>query len=160
MLVSIFLLILLNCSIVKAEKFDYWQQLKQSADKAFAGIDVDIKFEIGTVEKNAFDDSATDQYGKLIFSIPLLSKDNRIRREQEKRQFLKNGADLIREIEQAEKLIEQKKNYLSLLKKMDSEGGLEMLEKIMAIQADIIDLETKRDSAKRTLEGYLSCSEK
>ena len=160
MLVSIFLLILLNCSIVKAEKFDYWQQLKQSADKAFAGIDVDIKFEIGTVEKNAFDDSATDQYSKLIFSIPLLSKDNRIRREQEKRQFLKNGAELIREIDKAEKLIEQKKQYLSILKTMDGEGGLELLEKIMAVKKEMIELETERDAAIRTLEGYLQCSKK
>ena len=165
MLVSIFLLIPLYFSIANAEttsetKIDYWHQLNKAADKHFAGIDVDIKFEIGTVEKNAFDDSETDQYGKLVFSIPLLSKDNRIKRNSEKLKFLKNGADLIREIEQAEKLIEQRKKYLFALKKMDDEGGLEILNKIMTIQTEMIDFETKRDAAKRKLEGYLKCSER
>ena len=161
MLVSIFLLIPLCCSIVNAAdtKIDYWQQLNRAADEHFSGIDVDIKFEIGTVEKNAFDDSDTDQYGKLVFSIPLLSKDSRIKREQAKRQFLKSGADLIREIEQAEKLIVQKKKYLVALKKMDDEGGIEMLDKIAGIQADIIKLETERAAAIRKLEGYLKCSD-
>jgi hypothetical protein len=164
MLVSIFLLIPLYFSIANAEttaetKIDYWHQLNKAADKHFAGIDVDIKFEIGTVEKNAFDDSETDQYGKLVFSVPLLSKDNRIKRNEEKRQFLKNGADLIREIEKAEKLIEQRKKYLVVLKKMDGEGGLEILDKIMTIQTEMIDFETNRDAAKRKLEGYLKCSE-
>lgn len=111
------------------------------------------------MEKNAYDDSETDQYGKLVFSVPLLSKDSRIKREEEKRKFLKNGADLIREIEQSEKLLEQKKKYLVALKKMDNEGGLEILDKIMAIQTEMIDLETKRDAAKRKLEGYLKCSD-
>jgi hypothetical protein len=156
-----FLVILLLCSIANAEKtkIDYWQQLKHAADKHFAGIDVDIKFEIGTIEKNAFNDSETDQYGKLVFSVPLLSKERKIKRNSEKLKFLQNGADLIREIEKAEKLIEQKKKYLSLLKKMDGEGGLEILDKIMTIQTEMIDLETKRDAAKRKLEGYLQCSE-
>ena len=162
MLMSIFLMILFHFSIGNAKEntkeVDYWQQLNRAANEHFAGIDVDIKFEIGTVEKNAFDDSETDQYGKIIFSIPLLSKNNRIKREQEKRKFLKNGVDLIREIEKAKKLIEQKKKYLSILKKMDGEGGFELLEKIMAIQTKIIELETARDAAIRTLEGYLQCS--
>lgn len=159
MLGLISLLILLCCSIAKAKEIDYWQQLNRSANEHFAGIDVDIKFEIGAVEKNAYDDSETDQYGKLVFSVPLLSKDSRIKREEEKRKFLKNGADLIREIEQSEKLLEQKKKYLVALKKMDNEGGLEILDKIMAIQTEMIDLETKRDAAKRKLEGYLKCSD-
>jgi hypothetical protein len=160
MLVSIFLLILLCCSIANAKEVDYWQQLNRAANEHFAGIDVDIKFEIGTVEKNAFDDSETDQYGKLIFSVPLLSKNSRIKRNSEKLQFLKNGADLICEIEKSEKLIEQRKKYLFALKKMDDEGGLEILNKIMTIQTEMIDFETKRDAAKRKLEGYLKCSEK
>ena len=53
----------------------------------------------------------------------------------------------------------QKKKYLVALKKMDNEGGLEILDKIMAIQTEMIDLETKRDAAKRKLEGYLKCSD-
>ena len=46
------------------------------------------------------------------------------------------------------------------IKKMDDEGGLEILNKIMTIQTEMIDFETNRDAAKRKLEGYLKCSEK
>jgi hypothetical protein len=161
-LVLIFLLTPLCCSTANAEfnELLYWKNLKKSADKCFAGIDFDIKFEIGSIEKNLLDDSETNQYGKLIFSVPLLSKDSKIKRSAEKIKFLESGSDLISEIEKAKKLITQKIKYLALLKKIDGEEGLEILEKIITIQTEIIELETNSNSAIRKLEGYFKCSEK
>jgi hypothetical protein len=161
-LVLIFLLTPLCCSTANAEfnELLYWKNLKKSADKCFAGIDVDIKFEIGSIEKDLLDVSETNQYGKLIFSVPLLSKDSKIKRNAEKIKFLENGSDLISEIEEAEKLIIQKIKYLALIKKINDEEGLEILDKIMTIQTEIVGLESKKNSAIRKLEGYFKCSEK
>ena len=158
----IFLLILLNCSIVDAKSIteEYWVNLKKSADRCFSGIDFDVKFEIGTIEKNIMDDSATDQYGKLIFSVPLLSKQNKIKRSNDKIKFLEKGAELIQDVEVSGELIKQKNQYLKLVKKMGGEEGLEILEKVMKIQEAIINLESKKNAGVRKLEGYFKCSEK
>jgi hypothetical protein len=138
---------------------EYWTALKQAAEECYSGFDLDIRFEAGARRSEEVDYD-TETYGKFVFSVPFLSKKDRMNTMAGKIAFLERGADLIREIEEAAALINQKRAYVQVLKKMGDTEGMEALDKAMEIREEIITLENRRNAAVRKFEGYLKCSDK
>jgi len=158
MLKLIFLLILLNCSIARAD-VEHWKELKAAANRCFSGIDINMKFEAGIKEQQE-EDSERETFGKVVFEIPLLSRKARIERMSERTEYIDRGADVIQEIESTEDRLNTKCEYIKLLEKIGQEKGFEALKEIMIVQEELDKLYAQKRAAERKLEGYLKCSEK
>ena len=154
-----FLMILLNCSIVRAD-VEHWKQLKAAVDnKCFSGIDLDLKFEAG-IKAQDEEDSDHETFSKIVLAIPLLSKTERIKRREAKREYIDRGITVIQEIEETEARMDTKCEYIRVLEKIGQEQGFESMKEIMTIQEEIDTLDAQHRAAERKLEGYLKCSEK
>ena len=156
----IILLVLLFTQSAFADPTDQWQKLKTAADRCYCGRDIDLKFEVGTIQNSVFDELESQQFGKIIFSLPLLSKEKSLQRDNSKRAFIDQGVELIQIIKATDQVIKQKNQYLTLLQKVENEEALVILEKVMAVRAEIIEIQTKRNAARQRLEGFFKCLKK
>ena len=93
------------------DKAERWARLNKKAKKLYGGYDLTVKVKAGlpipSIENN--DDqqnpfSAVSEngglgiFGKLLVEVPLYSKDIKRKKEAEKRDFLKNGYEYIKTI--------------------------------------------------------------
>lgn len=160
-LTKIIILLVLFCTqSAFADPIEQWQKLKTAADRCYCGRDIDLKFEVGTIQNSVFDELESQQFGKIIFSLPLLSKEKSLQRDNSKRAFIDQGVELIQIIEATDQVIKQKNQYLTLLQKVENEEALVILEKVMAVRAEIIEIQTKRNAARQRLEGFFKCLKK
>jgi hypothetical protein len=154
------LLMLLCCSIDDVKAENYWWQLRKAADRCYSGFDLDVSLELGVRQNDEDINFDMERYGKFVLKAPMLSLEKRVHRNTGKIKFLESGVDLIRQIEEAEELIKQNKAYIELLEKIAYEEGVEVLEKAIKINAQVIELQNQRRAAIRKLEGYFNCCEK
>ena len=91
LLVSIVFLILVISSFGKTGN-EYWNELQKVANKRYSGIAGDVSVEV-TV------DETKEGSGSMTLKVPIYSKQDKISMAENKESFLKDGADLIEEMQ-------------------------------------------------------------
>ncbi len=145
------------CSKVYA---DDWARLQQKADEIYGGWDITVKVKTGLQANSGLsfqDDVATSTdagpYGRFEITAPLYSKNDRIKNKLDKTDFLKQGAELIRQInENAEsvKILESKANVMKAVMKDEGVKGIEayydVLQEISAKEIFIKEAQMKLEA--------------
>lgn len=162
----------LNCFAEQVKpdtKETRWNQLKSACQKCYGGWDYDVDFSFGARERFSDQETKTEPYGSVTVKIPLLSKDNRIKRKESMRSYLKEGSTYISIIESSETSIKLYSEHIESLQKLAKQilpdDGIQsaqgLLEKITSMREKILDVQSKREEAMLKLEGHLlSCEGK
>ncbi|MCB9096071.1 MAG: hypothetical protein H6630_00175 [Arcobacter sp.] len=148
------LIFLLNINIL-ANKTDiyeeYWQKLKDRADKMYKGIDLDVDLSVGQY----IDDSGDETKGQVKFTIPLFSKAEKREKEATREAFLKEGAEYIEQIKKIDVSVGILESKRKLLRTLLMEEGVKSVESYYANEEAIQYKKAERETAIRKLEAML-----
>lgn len=147
--ILIFLAISLNLLAFTSE--EYWEKLKNKADKLYEGLDLDFDVTAGVVK----DTNEDDPSGELKFSIPLYSSSEKRAKRDEKQEFLSRGAELIREIEVNREYLQFLEQEEKIKKATVYEQGAKGAEEYFSLKKRIIETKAGIREAERKLESML-----
>ena len=135
LLVSIVFLILVISSFGKTGN-EYWSELQKVANKRYSGIAGDVSVEV-TV------DETKEGSGSMTLKVPIYSKQDKISMAENKESFLKDGADLIEEMQNCDVKITSLGKQMKLMKAIMSDEGTSAVK-------DYYEAEIKMEEAKNT----------
>ena len=148
------LFIILSLLSTSANAGDQWEALRKRADELYGGLDISATIRTGyqaNTGLTSLDDleTKTGPYGKFEIEMPLYSKADRIKSKQEKTEFLKQGAVLIRQINEnteSVKLLKSKADVLQAVMKDDGAKGIEAYYNVLQ------EISTKENLVKRSTD--------
>jgi len=154
------LFIILSLFSTSAKAGDQWDALRKRADELYGGLDISAKIRTGyqaNTGLTSLDDleTKTGPYGKFEIEMPLYSKADRIKSKTEKTEFLKQGAELIRQINEnteSVKLLKSKADVLQAVMKDDGAKGIEAYYNVLQ---EISTKENLVKEAQMKLEAML-----
>lgn len=132
---------------------DNWERLKKRADEIYNGYS--LQFDIyGNSSVESSDEGKADTNGSagISFKVPLYSKEERMRSQTRKMDFLKRGSELLQTIEVNRGIIVQLREKERLLKSVMGDQGLQGIEAYYACKRDIAERESTVKSAEREFE--------
>lgn len=156
MIKFILMVFCINITLIYSEEIkiegnqDYWTCLKKRAEELYCGLD--MEFDISAAIAKQTDDETE---GEIKLSIPLYSSSEKRAKKEEKRDYLNKGAELIREIEINQKMIEFLRDQEKIKKATMYEDGAKGTEAYFRIVQEIVEKEAGIREAERKLESLL-----
>ncbi len=133
---------------------DDWVRLKERSEELYGGWDVKMQVRLGYQDES---DSLSNvvPFGQAEIVVPIYSKDKRAKEIEEKTKFLKQGATLLKMIEENQGRIEVLKEKAKVLQALMKEEGLVGVEKYYEALEKTITLKAEIKNAQRELEAML-----
>lgn len=122
-----------------------WELVNQAASKLFKGVDLKVTLNIGNGDEGV-------EKG-IELEIPLISWEEREKRRKAKANFLKEGADIIRGIEENEAILKVKNEEVEVLKKSMINEGIEGIKRYFEIKGEIATTKALISQMRRELEA-------
>ncbi len=120
---------------------EYWEAIQKRANEIYGTWNIDLRVKMTENEKN------------IVLEIPLYSKWERERVYMARVKFLQDGAEIIKQLEEAEislKILEEEsKIYKSTL----LDGGLQGIEKYFSLKREIATTKIIINQKKRELDA-------
>jgi hypothetical protein len=154
------LIISLSLFFTSANAGDQWDQLRNRADELYGGFDISAKIRTGyqaNTGLNSLDDLETKSgpYGKFEIEMPLYSKADRIRNNLDKTAFLKQGAELIRQINENTESVKLLKSKADVMQAVMKDEGVKGIEAYYNVLQEISTKENLVKEAQMKLEAML-----
>ncbi len=152
----------------KKVKVERWGRLNKRAKELYGGYNLTVKVKAGlpipSIENN--DDqqnpfSAVSEngglgiFGKILVEVPLYSKDIKRKKEAEKREFLKNGYEYIKTINEGIEELEILKEKSLVLKAVMKDEGVTSINAYYDVLSDINKIQYKIIEANRNFEAMV-----
>ncbi len=139
---------------------DQWADLQNRADELYGGFDISAKIKTGYQANSGFTsledlETNTGPYGKLEIEMPIYSRADRIKSKLDKTDFLKQGAELIRQIDENTDSIKILKGKADVMKSVMKDDGVKGIEAYYAVLQDISSKENLIKEAQMKLEAML-----
>jgi len=139
---------------------DPWDALRKQADELYGGFDISAKVRTGYQANsglNSLNDLETKSgpYGKFEIEMPLYSKADRIKNKQDKTEYLKRGAELIKQIDENTHGVEILKSKADVLKAVMKDEGVKGIEAYYNVLQEIATKESLIKEAQLKLEAML-----
>ncbi len=139
---------------------DPWDALRKKADELYSGFDISAKVRTGYQANsglNSLDDLETKSgpYGKFEIEMPLYSKADRIRTKLDKTEFLKQGAELIRQINENTESVKILKGKADVMQAVMKDEGVKGIEAYYNVLQEISTKENLVKEAQMKLEAML-----
>ena len=131
---------------------EYWSQLKKKADKIYKGMDMNFTLNLSMAD---YSDTEDNKGGKVSVSVPLYSSSDKRGKADEKRTFLKEGADLIKDYEVNANIIGVLEEQIKLKKATMYEEGAAGIEAFIKLQSSLVEAKAGKTEAERKLEAML-----
>jgi len=138
--------------ISEIEIEEYWERLKVQSDKLFKGLDINFDVSVGAYQD---EDNEQDYKGEIKVTVPLFSKEEKIKKQNEKMTFLDKGADLINELEiniEKIKILKEKEN---IFKTIMMEEGIKSIDAYHNTKLERKKVEADIDKIIKKLEVML-----
>jgi hypothetical protein len=152
--------IILSLLSARANAGDQWEALRKRADELYSGFDISAKIRTGyqtNTGLTSLDELETNSgpYGKFEIEMPLYSKADRIRTKLDKAEFLKQGAELIRQIDENTESVKILKSKADVMKAVMKDEGVKGIEAYYDVLQDIATKENLIKEARMKLEAML-----
>ena len=131
---------------------EYWKQVKARADIIYKGMDMNFTLNLSMAD---YEDSEDNKGGKISLTVPLYSSSDKRGKEDEKRSFLKEGADLIKDYEVNANIIGVLEEEIKLKKATMYEEGAAGIEAFIKLQSALVEAKAGKTEAERKLEAML-----
>lgn len=131
---------------------EYWNQIKVRADKIYRGVDMNFTFNLSVGESEGTNDGVES---KASITVPLFSSSENRAKAEEKRSFLKEGAELVKQFEVSVNIIEVLEEELKLKKATMYEDGATGIESFIKLKSSLIEAKATRTEVERKLEAML-----
>lgn len=126
-----------------------WKLLKQRAEEIYRGIDAKVNVTIIDVTNVTMDEKRLQ--GNVSIEVPIFSWKEREEKRKAKVLFLKEGANIIREIEEAEEMLKVWQEKERVLRKSLIEG-VEDVEEYFNLKIEIVKSKLLLIQKRRELE--------
>lgn len=133
----------------------YWEKLKEKAEKIYGGYNYELNLNIGNCYSLEKKDENNESRIGVEFSIPLLSKNEKIDKKERKTEFLEKGAKYIEIIENNRKQIDVLKEKEIFLKENMKEYGIEGINGYYECRTETAKKTAEIKSAEREIEAML-----
>lgn len=152
--------IMLSFLSAPANAGDQWEALRKRADELYSGVDISAKIKTGyqaNTGLTSLDDleTKTGPYGKFEIEMPLYSKADRIRNKLDKTEFLKQGAELIRQINENTESVKILKGKADVMQAVIKDEGVKGIEAYYNVLQEISTKENLVKEAQMKLEAML-----
>ena len=139
---------------------DQWAELRKRADELYSGFDISVEIRTGYQANSgltSLDDleTQTGPYGKIEIEMPLYSKTDRIRTKLDKTEYLKRGAEFIRQIDENTEGVKILKSKANVMKAVMKDEGVKGIEAYYDVLQDISTKESLIKEAQMKLEAML-----
>lgn len=139
---------------------DQWDALRKRADELYGGIDISAKIRTGYQANTGLTsldelETKTGPYGKFEIEMPLYSKADRIKSKMEKTDFLKQGAELIRQINENTESVKLLKSKADVVQAVMKDDGVKGIEAYYNVLQEISTKENLIKEAQMKLEAML-----
>jgi phospho-N-acetylmuramoyl-pentapeptide-transferase len=131
---------------------EYWKQVKARADIIYKGMDMNFTLNLSMAD---YEDSEDNKGGKVSVTVPLYSSSDKRGKADEKRAFLKEGADLIKDYEVNTNIIGVLEEQIKLKKATMYEEGAAGIEAFIKLQSSLVEAKAGKTEAERKLEAML-----
>ena len=152
--------IILSLLSTRAHAGDPWDELRKRADELYSGVDISAKIRTGYQANSGFNslqdlETNTGPYGKLEIEMPLYSRADRRRNRLDKTEYLKQGAELIRQINENTESITILKGKADVMKAVMKDEGVKGIEAYYDVLQEISTKENLIKEARMKLEAML-----
>ena len=148
----IFISVIVGISVQGAE-IDNWEKLKKRADEIYDGYSFNFEVSAGTGLNGESGKSETN--AGLAFKVPIYSKEERLRSQSRKMEYINKGGELLKTIESNKVIILQLKEKERLLKTIMGEQGVAGINAYYECKREIAERESNIKSAEREFEIIL-----
>ncbi len=148
MIKKIMIMGILSTNIFCTSSGEYWKQVKARADIIYKGMDMNFTLNLSM-------DSEDNKGGKVSLTVPLYSSSDKRGKADEKRSFLKEGADLIKDYEVNANIIGVLEEEIKLKKATMYEEGAAGIEAFIKLQSSLVEAKAGKTEAERKLEAML-----
>lgn len=152
----------------KQIKVERWARLNKKAKELYGGYNLTVKVKAGLPipsiensddQQNPFS-SATQNgglgiFGKILVEVPLYSKDIKRKKEVEKREFLKNGYEYIKTINEGTKELEILREKSLVLKAVMKDEGVVSITAYYDVLSEINKIQNTIVEADRNFEAMV-----
>ena len=140
---------------------DWWGELRKAAASCFDSRNIKVEVITGAGSRTLGEVARSGPFGEIRLTIPLFSLRQRQEQKQKQGQFLEHAAEILRELREAEALIQVNKDQAEVLKEAMIQEGLAGIKAYFQIQKEVAALETAAAAAKMKLTGHiLACGGK
>lgn len=139
---------------------DPWDALRKQADELYGGFDISAKVRTGYQANSGLTslndlETKSGPYGKFEIEMPLYSKADRIKNKLDKTEYLKRGAELIKQIDENTHGVEILKSKADVLKAVMKDEGVKGIEAYYNVLQEIATKESLIKEAQLKLEAML-----
>ena len=149
-MLRIILFVIISLNLLAYTSEEYWEQLKNKADKIYQGLDLNFDVTAGVTK-----DTNEETAGELKFTIPLYSSSEKRVKRDEKQAFLDKGAELIRDIEVNQEYLQFLEQEEKIKQATVYEQGAKGAEQYFDLKKQIIETRAGIREAERKLESML-----
>ena len=136
----------------------WWNELRRAAETCHNGRDIKVEIISGFSARTLGDEAKSGPFAEARITVPLLSTRERAKNMQDKGKFLEHGAEILRELHEAQAKLRIKGEQAIVLKQAMLQEGLAGLEAYFKIQQDIASLQAIVMTAEMKLVGFIeSC---
>ncbi len=155
------LIIIMSLISAEISAGDQWTALRKKADELYSGFDISAKIRTGYQANSglsSLDDleTQTGPYGKFEIEMPLYSKADRIRTKLDKTEFLKQGAELIRQVDENTESVKILESKADVMKAVMKDEGVKGIEAYYDVLQEISAKENLIKEARMKLEAMLN----
>lgn len=127
----------------------YWRKLRAIAARDFSGMD--LEFTLNTTWQAEGENKGPG----VGWSVPLYSKEKRLKRREAAESFLRRGAELIGRLEAALRSRDVYSESLRFVKARARDDGIEMITKYQELRLKIIEEESMITRYHRELQALI-----
>lgn len=143
-----------------AKAGDQWDALRKRADELYGGVDISAKIRTGYQANTGLTsldelETKTGPYGKFEIEMPLYSKADRIKSKLDKTEFLKQGAELIRQVNENTESVKILKGKADIMQVVMKDEGVKGIEAYYNVLQEISTKENLIKEAQMKLEAML-----